>query len=328
MASTSVPAPAVSVTDAARDAIEHTRRNLFPIRIEKWIVLGFLAFLDQCGRSLNGGGPGTWKEHRRPLPRGDRGFGEEVTEAVNAATAWLSAHAVEVTLGAIVALVLVSGILALVLWINARGTFMYLDNVASGRAEVSRPWREHARSAQSYFGWRFGLSLATFFVVLFAASLVAVAAVAFVRGRLEGPAGGAAALGLLPVLLVLSIALPLLVLAGVALRDFVAPLQLTTGLTCGQAARVLEALVIEHPGAFVLYLLLKLVLYAVIGVVVFIGGCLTCCLGFLPVIMQTLFQPLFHFERSWSLFVLRQMGHDLPARLGGQGAQEDVAEVV
>jgi hypothetical protein len=28
--------------------------------------------------------------------------------------------------------------------------------------------------------------------------------------------------------------------------------------------------------------------------------------------MQTLFQPLFHFERAWSVFLLRQMGYELP----------------
>jgi hypothetical protein len=31
--------------------------------------------------------------------------------------------------------------------------------------------------------------------------------------------------------------------------------------------------------------------------------------------MQTVFQPLFYFERAWSLYLLRQMGHDLPGRL-------------
>ncbi|MCG6927384.1 MAG: hypothetical protein LJF30_19000 [Acidobacteria bacterium] len=315
MASASPPVSAVSVTDAARDAIEHTRRNLFPIRVERWLVLGFLAFLDQCGRTLNGGGGGGGDGHRGGWPGGAHGFGEKVTEAVGTATAWLSAHAVEVTLGAILGLVAIAGVLALVLWINSRGTFMYLDNVASGRAEISRPWSQHAAPAQSYFGWRFGLSLAAIFVVLFGAGLVAVAAVAYARGRLEGAAGGAAALALLPVLVLLALALPLLALASLALRDFVAPLQLATGLRCGQAARVLESLVTQHPGAFVIYLLLKLVFSVGFGVLIFVGGCLTCCIGFLPVVMQVLFQPLFYFERSWSLFVLRQMGYDLPAQL-------------
>ncbi len=45
MVSPDPPAPAISITDAARDAIEHTRRNLFPIRVEKWLVLGFVALL-------------------------------------------------------------------------------------------------------------------------------------------------------------------------------------------------------------------------------------------------------------------------------------------
>lgn len=316
MASLAPAAPAISITDAARDAIEHTRRNLFPIRVERWLILGFLAFLDQCGRSLNGasgggGGDGPGGDWRV----GQGGFGDQLTRVVNDATAWLSAHAFEVTLGALLGLALIAGVMAVVLWINARGTFMYLDNVASGRADVTRPWSEHAGAAHSYFGWRLGLGLATVFLVLFGAGLVAAAAVGFARGRLEGAAGVAAALGITPVLLLLLLALPLLALASVALRDFVAPLQLSTGLRCGPAARVLEALVMQHTGAFVVYLLLKLVLYVGAGVVVFVLGCLTCCIGFLPVVMQVLFQPLFYFERSWSLFVLRQMGHDLPGRL-------------
>jgi hypothetical protein len=109
--------------------------------------------------------------------------------------------------------------------------------------------------------------------------------------------------------------LPLLVLAGIALRDFVAPLQLATGLPCGAAARLLESLVVAQPGAFVLYLVLKLLVVIATGHIVVIFGCLTCCLGFLPVVMQTAFQPLFHFERGLSLMLLRQMGYDVAARL-------------
>ena len=145
MATSDPVVPAVSITDAVRDAIEHTRRNLFPIRVERWLVLGFLAFLDQCGRTLNGGGGGSGGGGGgHDWPGEGRGFGEGVTEAVNTATAWLSAHAVEVTLGVVLGLILIAGIMAVVLWINARGTFMYLDNVASGRAEICRPWSEHA----------------------------------------------------------------------------------------------------------------------------------------------------------------------------------------
>ena len=138
---------------------------------------------------------------------------------------------------------------------------------------------------------------------------------AFVAGRLQGTGGWLVLAAMVPVLVLLALALPLLALAGLALRDFVAPLQLATGLPCGAAARLLESLVVAQPGAFVLYLLLKLLVVVATGLVVVIGGCLTCCLGFLPVVMQTVFQPLFHFERGLSLMLLRQMGYDVAARL-------------
>jgi len=38
---------------------------------------------------------------------------------------------------------------------------------------------------------------------------------------------------------------------------------------------------------------------------------LTCCCILLPVVTQTALQPLFFFERAWSLYLLRQMGYDL-----------------
>ena len=316
MASPSTPAPQISVTDAARDAVQHARRNLFPIKVEKWLILGLLAFLDQCGRSLHGGGPGGGGGDGADWPdESGGGAVEELAAGLKTGTDWLSAHAAEIAVGGVVALVLITGLIALVLWVNARGTFLYLDNVASSRADISRPWREHAQAAQSYFYWRLGLTLATLGVLLLAAVLVLVAVMAFVRGRLEDTAGGITALALLPVLLLLLLALPLLALAGIALRDFVAPLQLTTGLSCGQAARVLEGLIMENPGAFLVYLLLKLVFTVATGVILVVGGCLTCCLGFLPIVLQTIFQPLFFFERAWSVFLLRQMGHDLEKRL-------------
>jgi hypothetical protein len=152
--------------------------------------------------------------------------------------------------------------------------------------------------------------------LLLAAGLVAVTAYAFVLGRVEGTGGWLMVVAMLPVLLLLALAFPLLALAGMALRDFVAPLQMATGLPCGAAARLLESLVVAQPGAFVLYLVLKALVVVASGLVIVVGGCLTCCLGFVPVVMQTVFQPLFHFERGLSLSLLRQMGYDAGAPSG------------
>ena len=322
---TSTPAAnrTVSPFEAAREAVRHTRRRLFPIRIQTWVVLGFLAFLDQCGRTTTwgtggaGGGDGGGQRGREALDFVERAaegqWSGDLVAAINSALAWLSAHATLVIGGALAALLVGTGLVALVLWINARGTFLYLDAVTSGRADVRRPWREHARRADSYFGWSFGIVVAALVPIAVGVTVAAALAIAFAQGRLSVPAGVAALFALLPLGLILLLVFPLLFLARIALRDFVAPLQLATGVPCGQAARLFETLLLTHPGTFVLYLLLKVVLWVVTGIVLIVGGCLTCCLGFIPIVMQTLFQPLFHFERTWSVFLLRQMGYELPA---------------
>jgi len=316
---TAVSSSAVSPVDAARLAFEHTRRELFPIRFEKWLVLGLLAFLDQCGRAFRGGGAfgrGGGGHGPFPAPGGGDGVGGgELAAWLQRAAEWLAAHAAIVTLGLLAGVLAIAVLAAIVLWFNSRGVFMYLDAVATGRADVSRPWREHALAASSYFGWSLGISLAGLFLVLFAGGIVAALALAFASGRLPGTGGALAVAALLPVLLLLLLALPLLALVALALRNFVAPLQLATCRPCGAAARLLESLVLANPGAFVVYLLLKVLVVVASGIVIALGGCLTCCLGFLPIVMQTVFQPLFHFERGISVFLLRQMGYDATARL-------------
>jgi hypothetical protein len=311
------PAPAASPIDAARDAFEHAKRQLFPLKPERWLVLGLLAFLDQCGRTFPEGGT-SWRSRHHPLflpgEQSLHGLGD-VQAALSRASEWLAAHAALVALGLLGALLVVGLVAAALLWLNSRGVFLYLDAVASGRTDLGRSWRQHASAASSYFGWNLALAFAGLVVFLLAAGLVAVAAFSFVSGRLHDSEGVVTALAIVPVLALLLLALPALALARVALRDFVAPLQVATGLPCGAAVRVLEGLVMAQPGAFVVYLVLKLLFVVGIGLVVVLGGCLTCCLAFLPVVMQTVFQPLFFFERSFSVLLLRRMGYDVPGRL-------------
>jgi hypothetical protein len=67
----------VSPLDAVGEAIDHAKRNLFPFRFDRWLALGFVAFLDQCGR----GGAGTF---RVPSPGGGGGSETDRNAATNA----------------------------------------------------------------------------------------------------------------------------------------------------------------------------------------------------------------------------------------------------
>ena len=290
-----------SPIDAAREAFEHTRRHLFPAQANRWFALGFVAFLDQCGRSGIGGGPspGGWNGGRG-------GNGPDWSEI----TAWIASHVGLIVIVAAMALTLVVALTALVLWVNTRGVFMYADNVATGRADIGRPWREHAEKAGSLFAWRFALAIGTLVGVLVLLLLGAIAVVPIVKGGGVGAAAVVALIGLAFALVFLVVASALV---STALRDFVAPLQMEAGRTCGDAARVFLGLLRGHPGCFALYVLLKIAFQAAAGLVAVLACCICCCAVLTPVVSQTVLQPLFYFERAWSLHLLRQLGHDVTA---------------
>lgn len=289
--------PSVSPIDAAQRAIEHTRRSLFPFRFERWLLLGFVAFLDQCGR----GGAGMPGGNAR-LPGG--GFGDTPAEFSQAA-AWAGSHVgllVGLAAGGLLLIVLFC---ALVLWINSRGIFMYLEAVAEAPRERGVRFSAHAERAQSLFAWRFVLAMAMLVVVLLLVGAGAGLVWLYARDRLPGLATGVLLVGLVLLLLVLTLAGSLF---SVFLRDFVAPLQWKEGLACGDAVRRAAALLDPHKGALALYVGLKVVFALALAFAVLIAGCLTCCCAFLPVVCQVVLQPLFFFERAWSLCLLDQLG--------------------
>jgi hypothetical protein len=239
-----------------------------------------------------------------PSTGGGSGAGD-----LSGVASWLTTHVVLIVALAAAALAVIVAVVALMLWIGSRATFVYIDDVASGRAELSRPWSAHAERASSYFAWRFGMAAALLASIAVLVLLAVMAALLIARGGTAGAITGAL------ILIVVLAAFVAVLLAGgvgaIALRDFVAPLQMHTGTGCGPAIRLFLALVRAHPVPFLLYLLLKVVFGVAQGVLLLAAACVTLCCILVPVVTQTALQPLFFFERAWSLFLLRQMGYDL-----------------
>jgi hypothetical protein len=306
MATTGIEAP----FQAAQAAIERTRRSLFPVRLDVWLVLGFVAFLDQLGRSslgvLSWGG---WHEGDRDAGKASSLDARSAAEGARQVWAWVVEHWPWLAGAGALVLAVLLAVAVLVLWLQSRATFVYLDDVARGRAELGRPWREHARRADSYFFYKLLLTLLPPAALL---ALVVVALPLGLRAWREGVRAGdvaaLAVLGLAALLLVLAAAL-----AHVLQRDFVAPVQVAAGLGCAAAWGRVWRLLCDHPAVFVVYLLVKLVFLAGLGMAAVIAGCLTCCLGFLPIVSHALLQPLHYFERAWSLELTALLGY----RIGG-----------
>jgi hypothetical protein len=295
-------APEPSPIDAATAAYDHTRRLLFPFKFERWLALGLVAFLDQCGRGSGGLGN---VNVVNPFPGGGSTGAGNGNGSLGEIGAWMGAHVGLVVGLAALAIGLIVAFTALILWINSRAVFVYVANVATGSTEIARPWRAHAERARSYFAWNFGLMLG-FIVALL--SLVGLGIASVLTLRDDGSQLLMALLVLVPLLLLLIVAASLL---SVALRDFAAPVQMAAGVDCGAALRLVAGLVRAHPLAFFLYIVLKVVFGIAQGLVILVAACFTCCCILIPVVTQTFLQPLFFFERAWPLYLLRQMGYDL-----------------
>jgi hypothetical protein len=170
-----------------------------------------------------------------------------------------------------------------------------------------RPWSEHAERAWSYFRWSFGAAMLAFlFVVLMLVPIGYWVVQLIAHGAAAEPI-----LGIVGVVFVLLLFAFGLAIFKLLLRDFAAPLQIRLDVSAGKALGVAWTLAKANVGAFVVYILLKIGFSIVAAIIRFVAGCVTCCLGFLPVIGHTLLQPLFYFERAWSLCFLQQAGWDL-----------------
>jgi hypothetical protein len=129
--------------------------------------------------------------------------------------------------------------------------------------------------------------------------------------KANGWANGAIALGVVPIAFIFLLSLLVAGVLNLALRDFIAPLQMARNVGAKEAGSVFLSMLSANPGLLIGYVLLKFVGGIAVSLVVLIVCVVTCCVGALPLIHQTLFQPVYYAERAWSLKLLAQMGEDV-----------------
>lgn len=168
-----------------------------------------------------------------------------------------------------------------------------------------------------------GGALFKFHLAVLGIALVVMLPLVGVGAVLSLPAiqDGAAITNVLPALIGLGLVLllamlPFAVISAMA-RNFVAPIMLKHGLTAREGWKRFWAVGRAHVGSIIVIFLLRIVVAVGAGIVGMIAGVFTCCLGFLPVLHQTLMAPYYVFERAWALEVLASMSPDFDLRGGG-----------
>ena len=281
-----------------------TRRILFDrFTPERWLVLGFAAFL--------AGLAAEWTGRGFSPARGVR-FGSALDRTVLLPQDLL-VHSMfnKLWFLGLPFLLLALLVTLALLWISSRGKFVFLENLARERGAIVAPWRYYGRLGDSLFLWRvgYGLALLVLFGVVFSPMI-------FVRESVRhwdgfGVFGLLAAMGSLVFGLLIGI-----VAAYVALflEGFVVPLMYQRGITATAAWRVVWSLLQRHPAEFLLVGLLVGAAWLLVAACLFVVNLVTCCLLFLllwvPYLNALVLLPLTSVFRLYTVEFLEQFGEE------------------
>jgi hypothetical protein len=288
----------ISVLDPIAPAFERVKTILFkPFDLGKWFVIGFCAWLAYLGKGGGGGGNGP-NFHRNVKP----------DQALDQAKHFILENLVWIVPVAIFVVTLMIVLWLVLTWLSSRGRFMFLHCVAENKAEVKNPWTKFRQHANSLFLFRIVLGLLGFFAVVLPILLGIVALIAVFSAA---PRVGFV-LGLVTLALVLFVVSIVLLLISKFTTDFVVPIMSLRTASCIAGWRELLTLLSANKASFVLYILFQIVIKLCIGTIIVAAVCVTCCCACcilaIPYIGTVLLLPILVFERSYSLYYLRQFG--------------------
>ncbi len=302
----------MAVTEPIERAMGYTRRTLFqPFLFNRWLSLGVIIFFE----SLVQGGGATGVRIPGSGSHGSGGAEESLSEAINQGVAWVTAHLIVVVpVGALV-MALILGFLVVIAWIGSRGQIMFVRAVALEDASIGENWHGARETYGSLFHFRLFLMGAA--LVVSALALLFMGAVAIGLAAQGIDSIWPYMFAMLPALLVW---VPFSIgvwIVGLLLRNFVAPLMWLRTQSCADAWREFGVIARANKLSVALVLLLRAAYFLGFAVVSLLIGCMTCCLGFLPVLHQTLFAPFYVFDRAYTLGVLESLGPDYAFFLRG-----------
>jgi len=269
-----------------------------PFDLQKWLVVGFAAWLAGLADGGRNGGVSYRPEDG----------GKEIADSARAGWEWLAAHAVMAGMIAAAVLALLALIVAL-LWVSSRGKLVFLDNVIHDRATIVEPWHRLRRQGNSLFAFRLVVMLLLFPVI---AGLVGLCVWLALRPGGWAQLGDAATIaGVVGTVVLGFLFLVVLLYTFFFLEAFVVPLMYRFDLGVMAAWRRFLGLFSARPWPFLACGLFVFVLWILVMAVVVTTGLMTCCLGFillaLPYIGTVVLLPVLITFRAFTVAFLAQL---------------------
>ena len=295
----------IPVINPVGEAFNRTGLVLFrPFNIGKWFTLGFCAFLAILGNtagSVSGNFTSRISGTKR-WPSGSGSAGSFVQQAIS----WINHNLGMVVLVGSAILFILLLFSALILWLQGRGKFMFIDGIVLNRGAVVEPWHAFRRLGNSLFGFTYIFYILIVFLnisFLVAGFLIALPDIkngSFGKASVVGiVVGGTLLLVVVVISSVVSFLLYQIVVPAMYLRD--------EGVF--SAWRTVRTEVLPgNIGSIILFALMRIVLSMVISTLALIAVCLTCCLAALPYIGVVILLPFYVFMQSYTLCFLEGLG--------------------
>ncbi len=292
----------INYIDPLSKALSHMRNALFnPFNLNKWLILGFTAFLAGLLDGPDGKGGGNDNN-------GNDFHLRDIAEFPYYAWDWLTENPGWFMLIAFGVFV-IAAVIVLLTWISSRGKFMFLDNVVQNRAEIVKPWHEFKEQGNSLFLWRLGFGFVCLATFLFAVFLFFLFAGIINDGYLPRrlPVISIAGFVLLFISLLVSIGY-----VSMFLNNFVVPLMYKNRIKTNQAWNIFLSLLTRYFFYFILYGLVLIVLYIFVFIGVITLALFTCCIGLIliiiPYVGSVILLPISYTFQAYCLEFLQQFG--------------------
>jgi hypothetical protein len=283
--------PKIEIIKPFGEAFELMKRILFqPFQLRKWLVIGFAAFL--CGHFAGGGfgfpsSFGNFRNHQS-----NQNFNPPNLEQ------WKPWLFLAIGIFALLFFVLI----IVLMWIRARGNFIFNDCIVRNRAAIAVPWREYRQEGNSYF--LFGIA------VLFVVMLVCVGMGLILFGTFGRELNGALSATVAVLAVLFLVVWVCFALCFAVISYFMVPVMYIRRCRAIEALRVTGNLILSNPAPFILFCLFGIVLIIALMMVGGIAICATCCLAALPYVGTVILLPMFVWFRAFGLLFLRQFGPD------------------
>ncbi len=287
----------ISPIDPITPAWNHMVRILFqPFEFKKWMLLGFCAFLSQCGDS--GGSSSNWSNLSNS--NNQQGFSE--------AKQWVESN-MELVIGIAIGTVTLAVVVGLLVnWLSSRGKFMLLDGIVKNRGAVSEPWSEFKTEGNSLFLFRIVvgfLAIVGFLVVVGIPVLIALPDI-----RTETVSESTFAAIVFGCFLIIPF-----IIANIAfaffVRVFVVPTMYLNRVRAVEGMGIAwRSLCKGHLGSAILLCLMMFLLGIVSVIVAIVATCATCCLTVIPYIGSVILLPISVFFVCYAITYIQQFGDD------------------